>query len=235
MLGRQVWELVQRHAVANRTVADVTTVAADGSDRRVFQKAPRWWCLDRWYQTSLSQIFRRFVAYRKKVFHNQKCRHKILRILRVLYAYANVIANEEKNLQARKAAPLATKEIFLSIYDLYINYTYTLFFKYIIVIIFCFVYIYFLLAEEFTKRIRKLRFFNIISISQPQFCQNEYSTIIIESQRYTNQWFAVEWYPDSFHRSRWDHRCCRASWTGYWDASHPRADCIPLEIVAPFV
>lgn len=38
---RQIREFVQRHAVTNGAVADVTAVTADGSHRRVLQQTSR--------------------------------------------------------------------------------------------------------------------------------------------------------------------------------------------------
>lgn len=62
MLRRQVRELVQRHAIANGAVTDVTAVPAYGSDRRVFQQTSRWRCFDCRHEPPLSQVLGRLVA-----------------------------------------------------------------------------------------------------------------------------------------------------------------------------
>lgn len=62
MLGRQIRELVQRHAITNGAVTDVTAVPAYGSDRRVFQQTSRWRCFDCRHEPPLSQVLGRLVA-----------------------------------------------------------------------------------------------------------------------------------------------------------------------------
>lgn len=70
MLRRQVRELVQRHAIANGAVTDVTAVPAYGSDRRVFQQTSRWRCFDCRHEPPLSQVLGRLVACVRTIISN---------------------------------------------------------------------------------------------------------------------------------------------------------------------